>query len=114
MPLPRSAYPFEGVEMLAEGLVALASLAGRTVVAAAVTDAWEAARRGFARLLGRGDPRQTRAGGTAAGRQAREQLSGVAAADLERGRSGLQARGGAAARRAGRASGDSELICRRW
>ena len=37
--------------------MALAALAGNTVVAAAVTDAWEAARRGFARLLGRGDPR---------------------------------------------------------
>lgn len=28
-------------------------------MAAAATDAWEAARRGFARLLGRGDPKQT-------------------------------------------------------
>ena len=42
--------------MLAEGLMALAQLAGQTVVAAAVTDAWEAARHKFARLLGRGDP----------------------------------------------------------
>ena len=39
-----------------DSLMELASLAGRTVVAAAATDAWEAARRGFARLLGRGDP----------------------------------------------------------
>lgn len=44
--------------MLAESLMALASLAGNTVVAAAATDAWEAARRGFARLLGRGDPKK--------------------------------------------------------
>jgi len=44
--------------MLAENLMALASLGGRTVVAAACSDAWEGARRGFARLLGRGDPRQ--------------------------------------------------------
>ncbi|MDX2819416.1 hypothetical protein PV410_44100 [Streptomyces sp. PA03-5A] len=44
--------------MLAEALMALASLAGSTVVAAATTDAWEAARRNVARLLGRGDPRQ--------------------------------------------------------
>lgn len=40
---------------LAENLMALASLAGTTVVAAAVTDAWETTRQGVARLLGRGD-----------------------------------------------------------
>jgi len=44
--------------MLADTLMALAALAGNTVVAAATTDAWEAARRGFARLLSRGDPKQ--------------------------------------------------------
>ncbi len=44
--------------MLAEALVALAALAGNTVVAAATTDAWEAARHKFARLIGRGDPKQ--------------------------------------------------------
>ena len=51
--------------MLAETLMALAALAGNTVVAAATTDAWEAARRRFARLLGRGDPDRTswRSGG---------------------------------------------------
>ena len=38
--------------MLTEGLIALASLAGNTVVTAAVTDAWEAARKGFAKLPG--------------------------------------------------------------
>jgi hypothetical protein len=41
---------------LADGLLELATLAGQTVVKAAVTDAWESARRGFARVLGRGDP----------------------------------------------------------
>jgi hypothetical protein len=41
--------------MLAEALLALASLAGNTVVVAATTDTWEAARHGFARLLGRSD-----------------------------------------------------------
>ena len=41
---------------LAAALMALAALAGNTVVTAAVTDAWESARKGFARLLGRGDP----------------------------------------------------------
>jgi hypothetical protein len=44
--------------VLAEGLMALAALAGNTVVAAAASDAWEGARRGFARLLGRGDPKK--------------------------------------------------------
>src|SRR5262245_36548313 len=43
-----------GREML-EALIALAALAGNALVAAATTDAWEAARRKFARLLGRGD-----------------------------------------------------------
>jgi hypothetical protein len=41
-------------------LIALAALAGNTVVTAAVTDAWESARKGFARLLGRGDPAKTK------------------------------------------------------
>lgn len=40
------------------GLTALAALAGRTVVAAASTDAWAACKRGFGRLLGRGDPKK--------------------------------------------------------
>jgi hypothetical protein len=35
-------------------LLALAALASQTVVAAAATDAWESAKHGFARLLGRG------------------------------------------------------------
>jgi hypothetical protein len=39
-----------------EALIGLAALAGNTVVVAAATDAWEAARRKFARLLGHGDP----------------------------------------------------------
>jgi hypothetical protein len=34
----------------------LAALAGNTLVAAAVTDAWDTARHGFARLFGRGKP----------------------------------------------------------
>jgi hypothetical protein len=41
--------------MLVDALAALASLAGTTVVAAATTDAWEAARHKVAGLLGRGD-----------------------------------------------------------
>jgi GrpB-like predicted nucleotidyltransferase (UPF0157 family) len=34
----------------------LAALAGNTLVAAVITDAWETARHGFARLFGRGKP----------------------------------------------------------
>lgn len=45
--------------MLEDGLIALAALAGNTVVAAATTDAWEAGRRKFAQLLGRGGPNRT-------------------------------------------------------
>jgi hypothetical protein len=64
------------------GMLALAGAAGQTVVAAAVTDAWDCAKRGFARLLGRGDPERT---GLAEQRleQAREQLMAVPAADRE-------------------------------
>jgi hypothetical protein len=43
-----------------EALIGLAVLAGNTVVAAAATDVWEAARRKFAHLLGRSDPGKER------------------------------------------------------
>lgn len=68
--------------MLAEALTALALRAGNTVVAAATTDAWEAARRRFARLLGRGGPLQEQ---LAVERleEMHEQLAGAAGADLE-------------------------------
>jgi hypothetical protein len=45
--------------VLVDGLVLLASLTGRTVVAAVITDARGMAKRGFARLLGRGDAGRT-------------------------------------------------------
>jgi hypothetical protein len=76
--------------VLAEGLVSLASLAGRTVVAAAVTDAWETAKHGFARLLGRGDTGRTAVAERRL-EQTREELAGVPAADLERAQSQLEA-----------------------
>jgi hypothetical protein len=38
----------------------LLMLAGRTIVAAVATDAWDVCKRGFARLLGRGDPKKER------------------------------------------------------
>ncbi len=71
--------------MLAEALMALAALAGNTVVAAATTDVWEAARHKFARLLGRGDPKQEQ---LAEGRleETRKQLTGPEGADLEQAR----------------------------
>src|SRR5215831_8486703 len=68
---------------LAEALVALAALAGSTVVTAAVTDAWEGARKGFARLLGRGDPARTRLAEERLA-ETRDRLAGAAGADLER------------------------------
>ncbi len=76
--------------VLAEGFVSLASLAGRTVAAAAVTDAWEMAKQGFARLLGCGDSERT---GVAERRleQTREELAGIPAAELERAHSQLEA-----------------------
>lgn len=77
--------------MLAESLMALASLAGNTVVTAATTDAWEAARRKFAGLLGRGDPKR---GKLAAQRldETRQQLTGAAGAASEQARAALAER----------------------
>ena len=71
--------------------MALAALAGNTVVAAATTDAWEAARRGFARLLGRGDPDRTMVAERRLA-ETREQLTGAEGADLEQARAALAER----------------------
>lgn len=81
--------------MSGEVLVALAQFAGQTVVAAAITDAWESARDRFARLFGRGDVRRTEAveGWLA---QTREQLAAAGPGAVE------QARQAAAERWAGR------------
>lgn len=76
--------------MLVEGLMALAALAGNTVVAAATTDAWEAARRKFARLLGRGDPNRTQAVERRL-EETHQQLTAASRADLESVRSALEA-----------------------
>jgi len=76
--------------MLAESLTALASLAGTTVVAAATTDAWEATRRGFARLLGRGDPDRTKLAERRLA-ETHEQLTGAAGTGLESARAALEA-----------------------
>jgi hypothetical protein len=68
-----------------EALSALAALAGNTVVAAATTDAWEACRRGFARLLGRGDAKKTELAEQRLA-ETQEQLTTAGGADLERAR----------------------------
>jgi hypothetical protein len=65
-----------------EALLSLASLAGRTVAAAAAGDGWEAVKRGMARLFGRDNPAQAE---TAERRleQTREELSEVPVGELE-------------------------------
>jgi hypothetical protein len=69
----------------------LAALAGNTLVTAAVTDAWEAARRGFARLLGRGDPDRTKLAERRLS-ETREQLAGTEGTDQEQVRAALAER----------------------
>jgi hypothetical protein len=81
----------KGAEMLADTLMALPSLAANTVVAAATTDAWEAAGQGFARLLGRGDPEQEQLAERRLA-ETREQLTGAEGQDLERARAVLAER----------------------
>jgi hypothetical protein len=75
---------------LVAALMALATVAGNTVVTAAVTDAWEAARNGFARLLGLGDPDRTKAVERRL-EDTREQLTEATGADLARTRAALEA-----------------------
>ena len=77
--------------MLEETLMALAALAGNTVVAAATTDAWEAARKGFARLLGRGNSEQEQLAERRLS-DTRQQLTGAEGADLEQARAVLAER----------------------
>jgi hypothetical protein len=73
-----------------EALMALAALAGNTVVAAATTDAWEACRRGFARLLGRGDVKKAELAEQRL-EETHKQLATAAGADLERARAAQEA-----------------------
>jgi hypothetical protein len=80
----------KGADVLADTLMALAALAGNTVVTAATTDAWEAARRGFARLLGRGDPERAAVAERRLA-ETHEQLAGAAGAQLESARAALEA-----------------------
>jgi hypothetical protein len=80
-----------GGAVLAEDLLALATLAGNTVVTAAVTDAWEAAREKFVRLLGRGDPDKTKLTEQRLA-ETHDQLTAAAGTDLERARDALAER----------------------
>ena len=71
-----------------ETLITLAALAGNTVVAAATTDAWEAARRKFAQLLGRGDPKKEQLAEKRL-EETRLQLDGVTGQELEKAQADL-------------------------
>jgi GrpB-like predicted nucleotidyltransferase (UPF0157 family) len=75
---------------LEAALIALAALAGNTVVTAAVTDAWESARKGFARLLGRGDPAKTKLAEERLA-ETQDQLTQATGADMESARAALEA-----------------------
>ena len=72
-----------------EALITLAALAGNTLVAAATTDAWEAARRKFAQLLGRGDPKKERLAEKRL-EETRLQLDGVTGQELEKAQADLK------------------------
>jgi hypothetical protein len=73
-----------------EALIALAALAGNTVAAAATTDAWEACRRGFVRLLGRGDAKKTELAEQRLA-ETHKQLTTAGGAELEQARAALEA-----------------------
>jgi hypothetical protein len=81
-----SAAPFGACEggraVLAEALLALATLAGNTVVAAATTDAWEAARHKLSRVLGRGDPKRAQTAGRWLG-ETQQRLAGSSRGERE-------------------------------
>jgi len=71
-----------------EALIALAALAGNTVVSAATTDVWEAARGKFAQLLGRGDTARAKLAEQRLD-QTRQQLQAVSGQELEKARTDL-------------------------
>jgi hypothetical protein len=76
---------------LADDLVALASLAGNTVVAAAATDAWETVRKGIVRLFGRGGERRAQLAESWLD-TAQAQLAAISEAEVERARPALAQR----------------------
>jgi hypothetical protein len=69
-------------------LEALLTLAGNTLVAAASTDAWDMARRRFARVLGRGDPKEEQLAERRL-EETRHQLEGVNGEELEKAQANL-------------------------
>ena len=71
-------------------MAALTIVASRAVVAAAATDAWEAVRHRFARLMGRGDSQQTHLIEQRL-EITREQLTTATGAESEKGRATLEA-----------------------
>ncbi len=75
---------------LADDLVALAALAGNSVVAAAATDVWETVRDGVGRLFGRGGPEQAELAGRRL-EETRRQLAAVTGAELTQARAALEA-----------------------
>jgi hypothetical protein len=64
-------------------IATLAVLAGTALVNAMVTDGWEGVRKQFARLLGRGDEKETEAAAVRL-EKSRGILSGLSGADLEK------------------------------
>ena len=72
-------------------LTALAQFAGQTVAGATITDAWEAIRHRFARLLGRGNTRKTEVAEQWL-EQTHDQLATASGAELERARDAQAAR----------------------
>lgn len=80
-------------QMLTESLIALATLAGQTVVTAAVTDAWGTCSGGLARLIGRGDPKQTKVAERRL-EETRHQLTSAQGAQLDQIRAALSAQWG--------------------
>ena len=72
-----------------EALIALAALAGNTVVAAATTDAWEATRRKFAQLLGRGDANKEQLADKRL-EETRQQLERASGQELEKAQADLE------------------------
>ncbi len=66
-----------------EAMLSLASLAARTVVAAAATSGWEVVKSGLARLLGRDDAARTELAERRLG-EVRTKLASAANQDLER------------------------------
>jgi hypothetical protein len=71
-----------------DALIALAVLAGNTIVTAATTDAWEAARGKVARWFGRGEAKKEELAATRLD-QTRQQLQSATGQELEQARADL-------------------------